>query len=125
MRSPVPPTWKTIGMRASSARAHTPSSAMWLGECRGGQPEATSRAAAGAGRDRLLGQRRGQPEVGERDVAGGQQPGVDRAELQHPPVVGPGGADGQLEVAAVLAVVEAAVVEGVEDELAGEPEVVE
>src|SRR5690606_37471949 len=43
----------------------------------------------------------------------------------HPPVVGPGGADGQLHVAAVLPVVEAAVVVGVEDELAGEPEVVE
>ena len=64
-------------------------------------------------------------EVGERDVAGRQQPGVDRAELDHAPVVGPGRADGELEVAGVLPVAQAAVVERVEDELAGEAEQVE
>ena len=46
MRSPVPPTWNTIGMPASCARAHTGSRPMWLGEWPGGQPDATSSAAA-------------------------------------------------------------------------------
>src|SRR5437016_1769741 len=56
MTSPVPPTWKTTGSSASSACAHTRSSATWLGECVGGQPDATSSAAApAAGRDEAAG----------------------------------------------------------------------
>src|SRR4030095_14789095 len=126
MGAPVPPTWNTTGMPASSARAHTGSRPMWLGEWPGGQPEATSRAAApgargssarararagaasggrrggGSGGEALLGQRRGPVEVGQRDVAGRQQALVDRAELDHAPVVGPGDADGQLVGAARL-----------------------
>ena len=42
----MPPTWKTTGMPASWARAHTGSSPMWLGEWPAGQPDATSSAAA-------------------------------------------------------------------------------
>ena len=79
----------------------------------------------GAHGDRLGGHRAGRVEVGERHVARRQQPGIDGAELDHPPVVRPGRADGQLEVAAVLPVVQAAVVERVEHELAGEAEQVE
>ena len=46
MRSPVPPTWNTTGMPASWAVAHTGSRPRWLGEWPGGQPDATSSAAA-------------------------------------------------------------------------------
>ena len=64
-------------------------------------------------------------ESSERHVAGGQQAGVGRAELDHAPVVGPCGAERELEVAGVLPVVQAAVVERVEHELAREAEQVE
>jgi hypothetical protein len=63
--------------------------------------------------------------VDQRDVAGGQEPRVDRAEFQHAPVVGPGGGVGQVHVAAVLEIVQPAVVEGVEDQLAAEAQEVE
>ncbi len=79
----------------------------------------------GAGVDRLGGHCLRSVEVGERDVTGGQQPGIDRAELDHPPVMCPGCAVGQVEVGAVLPVVEAAVVKGVEHQLAGEAQEVE
>ena len=99
--------------------------AMWLrGVASAGSPEAT-RSGGGAHGDRLVGERRRPLEVEERHVAGGQQPGVGRAELDHAAVVGPGRADGELGVAAVLPVAEPAVVERVEDELAREPEEVE
>ena len=120
----MPPTWKTTGMPASWARAHTGSRPMWLGEWPGGQPDATSRAAAPM-LERLVGQAGGGLEVEERHVAAGQQAVVDRAELDHAPVVGPGGADGQLGVVAVLPVAQPPVVERVEDQLAREPEEVE
>ena len=42
----MPPTWKTTGMPASWAWAHTPNRSRWLGRERGGQPEATRSAAA-------------------------------------------------------------------------------
>ncbi len=64
-------------------------------------------------------------EVGERHVAGGQEPGIDRAELDHPAVVGAGRAVGQVEVAVPLESEQVAVVERVEHELAGHPEQVE
>ena len=123
MRVPVPPTWNTTGMPASSARAHTPNRSVWLGECRGGQPEATSRAAApcaSASSVAADGPRR----VDQRDVQRRQQARVDRAELEHAAVVGPGGGVGEVGVG-VLHVVQAPVVERVEDELAREPEEVE
>ena len=124
MRSPVPPTWNTIGMPASAAAAHTPSRPRWLGEWPGGHPEATEQRG-GAHVQRLGGQRRRAVEVAQRHVQRRQQAVVDRAELDHPTVVGPGRADGQLEVARVLPVAQAAVVERVEHELAGEAEQVE
>ena len=74
---------------------------------------------------RVAGGADGALRVHQGDVEGRQQARVDRAELEHPPVVGPGGGVGQFRVAGVLQVVEAAVVERVEDELAGEPEQVE
>ena len=96
---------------------------MWLGECRGGQPEATSRAAA-PWLERVLGGGDGARRVGQRDVKRGQQARVDRAELEHAAVVGAGGGVGEVGVG-VLHVVQAPVVERVEDELAREPEEVE
>ena len=46
--------------------------------------------------------RRGPLEVGEGDVAGGQQTPVDVAELDHPPVVGPGHPVGEVQIGLVL-----------------------
>ena len=63
--------------------------------------------------------------VGQGDVEGRQQAAVDRAELEHAPVVGAGRGVGQVEVAGVLQVVQTAVVERVEDELAREAEEVQ
>ena len=63
--------------------------------------------------------------VGQGDVEGRQQAGIDRAELEHAPVVGAGRGIGQVGVAGVLQVVQPAVVERVEDELAREAEEVE
>ncbi len=62
--------------------------------------------------------------VDQRDVEGGQQARVDRAELEHAPVVGAGGGVGEVGVG-VLHVVQAPVVERVEDELAREAEEIE
>ena len=86
-------------MPASSAWRHTGSSPMWLGEWSLGQPLGDQQRG-GAHRDRLAGHRRRAVEVGQRHVAGGQQPGVDGAELDHAAVVGAGGAVGEVEVAA-------------------------
>ena len=63
--------------------------------------------------------------VDHRDVARGQEPGVDRAELEHAAVVGPGGGIGQIDVGGVLEFVQAPVVEGVEDQLAAEAQEVQ
>jgi hypothetical protein len=79
----------------------------------------------GAHRDRLAGHGRRPLEVGQRHVAGGQQPVVDRAELHHAAVVGAGGAVGEVEVAGPLEAQQVTVVEGVEHELAGHPDEVE
>ena len=62
--------------------------------------------------------------IHQRDVEGGQQARVGPAELEHAPVVGAGGGVGQVGVG-VLHVVQASVVERVEDELAREPEEIE
>ncbi len=72
----------------------------------------------GAHLDRLAGHRVSPVEVGERHVAGGQQARIDRAELDHPAVVGAGGAVGEVEVGLVLPLVQPAVVERVEQQLA-------
>ena len=75
--------------------------------------------------DGLRRQSPGDVEVGQRYVARRQQPRVDRAELDHSTVVCPRGADRELEIARVLPVAQAPIVEGVEDELAGEAEEVQ
>ena len=95
----------------------------WGSGC-GGHPDATRSAAAPMSMASAA-SRPADVEVGERDVAGRQQPRVDRAELDHAPVVRPRRADGELEVAGVLPVAQPPVVERVEDELAGEAEQVE
>ena len=120
----MPPTWNTTGMRASSARAHTGSRPTWLGEWSGGHPDATSRAAAPVAiASSARAGARSRSASGH--VAGGQQPGVDGAELDHAAVVRAGRADREVEIVAVLPVVEPPVVERVEHELAGEAEQVE
>ena len=96
---------------------------MWLGECRGGQPEAISRAAAPCA-SASSAAATARVRVGQRDVERRQQARVGRAELEHAPVVGAGGGVGQVGVG-VLHVVQAPVVERVEDELAREAEEVE
>ena len=80
------------------------------------------RRAVGQG---LLGSLDGPHRVGKGHVAGREQAPVDGAELEHAPVVGAGGGVGQVEVAAVLEVVQAPVVEGVEQQLTSEAQEVE
>ncbi len=79
----------------------------------------------GAHLDRLGRHRIGALEVDERDVAGGQEARIDRAELDHPAVVGAGGAVREIEVGLVLPLVQPAVVERVEHQLALHPDEVE
>ena len=64
-------------------------------------------------------------EVGQWDIQSGEQPGVDRAELDHRPVVGASGPDRELDVAGVLPVAQPSIVKRVEHELTGEPEEIE
>ncbi len=64
-------------------------------------------------------------EVAQRHVARRQQPAVDRAEVEHRPVVGAREAVGEVDVVAVLGRLELRVHEGVEDELALEAEQIE
>ena len=73
----------------------------------------------GTGLERFGRHRASTLEVCQRDVAGGQQPRVDRTEIQHAPVVGPGHAVSEIEISRVLPVMQPSVVEGVEDELTG------
>ncbi len=75
--------------------------------------------------DRLARHGIGPIEVGERDVAGGEQTRIDRAELDHPTIVGAGGSVREVEVGLVLPVVEPAVVERVEQQLALDADEVE
>ena len=89
--------------------------------CDGECPSRASRRDEQRGRshvDRLGGHGVSPFEVDERDVAGGQQSGIDRAELDHSAVVSPRGAVGEVEIGLVFPLVEATVVEGVEQQLA-------
>src|SRR6056297_239932 len=71
-----------------------------------------------ARRDRFAGHCLRPVEVGERHVAGRQQSGVDRAELDHPAVVRTSSTVCEVEVGLVLPLVQPGVVEGVEHQLA-------
>jgi hypothetical protein len=75
--------------------------------------------------DGFVGHGRGPIEVDQRHVTGGQEAGIDGTELDHGPVVGARRAVGQVEIAGVLPVVQAPVVEGVEHQLAGEAQEIE
>ncbi len=75
--------------------------------------------------DRLVGHRGSVVEGAQRHVARGKEARVGRAELDHPAVVRAGGAQRELDIAGVLPVAQAAVVERVEHELAGEAEEVD
>ncbi len=78
-----------------------------------------------AHRDRLGGEGAGAIEIGQGHVQAGQQSRVGGAELDHRPVVGACSTDGQLEIAGMLPSAQPGVVEGVEDQLAGEAEQIE
>ena len=78
-----------------------------------------------AHRDRLGGKRSGAIEIGQGHVQAGQQPGICRAEVDHCPVVGPRRTNRQVEVTGVFPRAQPGVVEGVEDQLAGEAEQIE
>ena len=78
--------------------------------------------SGGSHLDRFVGHRGRVSDRAQRHVAGGEQPRIGRTELDHPSVVRAGRTERELDVARVLPVAEATVVERVEHELAREAE---